>query len=79
MASLEAEKSKVKALVDSVPDEAPPPDSWMVVFVFSLCSHEAEGGKSSLGSLLQSTDHLPKALPPHSIALGLRISAYKLW
>jgi len=43
---LEAGKSKIKALADSVSSEGQLPGSWMLVFL--LFPHEAQGQGSSL-------------------------------
>lgn len=64
--------------------------SWSIDNAFSLCSHLVEGArKLSEVSLVRSLIHimkapplwpncLPKALPPNTIALGIRISTYVL-
>lgn len=78
---LEAGKSKIRGLVDSLSDENPLPG--LETAVFSLCPHMVEGvgepsGVSCIRALIPFIGaqpswlhHLPKAPPPNTVMLGI--------
>lgn len=77
-------KSKIKEPADSVSDKTLLSGSWMVIF--SLHPHIVEGPWSvsqatfiralmpSIKALPPRTNYFPKAPPPTTITLGIRIS-----
>ena len=85
---LEAGKSKVKVLADSVSGEGPIPSLQMAAS--SLCPHMAEREiKRDLRAPLMralipcmrappSSDHLSKAPPPSTVTLEVRLSIYEI-
>lgn len=83
-----AGNSQIRVPADSVFGESWLPGSWTAIFL--LCPYMIEGvRKLSRGSFIRALvpfvkassslpNHLPKALPPRTVTLGVKVTTYKL-